>query len=518
MKDSEPTVELELTIKDAAGKVQNVNAADIGWTIDDEQIAALSNTHGSSVIVEAKAVGKTKIIVVYQDKQAEISVMITDLRPVTNVSQLKNVSGQETGDLIYVHGYWEADDGGGGLFEYSANSILVSDDGMVITPSNRVGRWLRVVSNNEPVNIRWFGARSDVEQCQGPYIQAAIDYFFKQKKVGTVLIPAGTFNNSYRLGFYEGVSIVGEGIDVSVIKYIGTNSNHNSLFNRTYHYSKERYLRITVSDLTFDVNMYNLGRWIGAIWIEDVFRELTMERVKFDNSGGNIIRLMKNSVIADCIWDDMDGRCLSTGWESKPDLRFRDNIIRDNIFIRTAEKPTDPGINLSRAENNIVTGNQVINVHPAADTYGGIRIPNSSDNNLIQGNTVKNFFRGIWILSGSQNNQVRDNTIIDSWSAALFINNSHEDNRPSSGNTMANNIIIQENPAITKADLIRVQEDHANMNFDNLIEGNEVRITSRYYNTYKSGKTLADGIVWLTGGAERAGKNTVRNNKLVLTD
>jgi len=36
-----------------------------------------------------------------------------------------------------------------------------------------------------------------------------------------------------------------------------------------------------------------MGR-IGAIWIDDYFRELTMERVRFANSGGNIIRLMKN--------------------------------------------------------------------------------------------------------------------------------------------------------------------------------------------------------------------------------
>lgn len=121
-------------------------------------------------------------------------------------------------------------------------------------------------------------------------------------------------------------------------------------------------------------------------------------------------------------------------------------------------------------------------------------------------------------MSGSQNNVVRENTVIDSWIVSIFINASHEDKRSTSGNVIANNIIIQENPLIGSADLIRLHEDFSKTIFDNVVEGNEVRITSSYYNAYKRGKSLVDDIVYLTNGAETPGRNQVRNNSLVITD
>ncbi len=515
-----PLVDLVATVKNKAGQAVNVKSEDIKWIIEnvtkvDYPIASLNLEQGSNVVMEAKEEGEAKITVSYKDISAEISVKVIYKKEVDSVDILPQIIQHQDKDQVYVKGYWEPSDGGGGIFEYDANSTEAVDMGMVFA-ANGQGRWLRVVDENEPIDIRWYGARSDVNECQATYLQAAIDYFYRQRKPGTVFIPEGTFSVGRQLGFYEGVSLIGAGIDVSVIKNIS--GRYNSLFNRTYHYSNGRYLRMTMSDLTFDVDMYNLGSWIGAIWIEDYFRELTIERVKFTNSGGNIIRLMKNSVIADSIWDNMDGRALSTGWENRPNLRFRDNEIRNNIFIRTAANPTDPGINLSRAENNVVVGNQVININPPGDTYGGIRVPNGSDNNLIEDNYVKNFHRGIWVMSGSQNNEVRGNTIVDSWSAALFINSSHERNRNTSGNIMADNIIIQENPAIRSADLIRIHEDFTSTIINNIIESNEVRITSSYYNSYQRGKTLADGIVYLTNGAQTPGRNIVSNNVVVLVD
>lgn len=516
------TAQLTVVVQDEKGRVMNVEENDIQWVIeniDDEEgdlVAVLDKTTGAKVTVEGKRVGEAKITVVYQELRAKIPVVVYST--VATISQLIELSNPKDGEKVYVQGYWEADDGGGGIFTYSANNTKPADGGMIIAPANKRGRWLRVVSEDEPLNIRWYGARSGVDECQGVYLKAAIDYFFKQKKTGTVLIPEGLFSIGTSLGFYEGVSLIGEGIDVSVIKNISSGYRYNSFFNHTSHYSPERYLRMSMSDLTIDVNMYNLGTWIGAIWVEDYFRELTIERVRFTNSGGNIIRLMKSSVIADSIWDNMDGRALSTGWENKPDLRFRDNVIRNNMFIRTAAAPQGPGINLSRAESNIVIGNQVININRPDDSYGGIRVPNGSDNNLIEGNIVKNFPRGIWVMSGSQNNVVRENTVIDSWIVSIFINASHEDKRSTSGNVIANNIIIQENPLIGSADLIRLHEDFSKTIFDNVVEGNEVRITSSYYNAYKRGKSLVDDIVYLTNGAEIPGRNLVRDNVLVITD
>ncbi|MEJ6952206.1 right-handed parallel beta-helix repeat-containing protein [Natronospora cellulosivora (SeqCode)] len=348
---------------------------------------------------------------------------------------------------------------------------------------------------------------------------------------GTVLIPEGTFNIGHGIDLYEGVSIVGEGMDESVIKNIAASGfTRNSFIANSRHYSDDRILGIEIKDLTFDIDMYNLDTWIGGIWIEEYFKDLTIERVRMTNGGGNIIRLMKDSVIRDSIFDNMDGRALSTGWENRPNLRFRNNLIEDNQFIRTADAPTGPGINFSRAEDNIFRGNELININPGGDSYGGIRLPNDSHRNLIEDNVVKNFPRGIWVMSGSQDNEVRANTVIDSSIVALFMNNSHEDTIPTSGNIFANNIIIQENPEYESnpPGLIHLHEDHDNMLRDNTVEGNKITISATYYENFKANiqanerdwsYELIEDVVLLAQGAELESRNNVvRDNELIVLD
>ncbi|MDG5767150.1 glycosyl hydrolase family 28-related protein [Balneolales bacterium ANBcel1] len=448
------------------------------------------------------------------------------LPTVETVSGLKAFENPEDQLIVEVEGYWEPGDGGGGVFAFASGEVQESDGGMIVASDvTETGRWMREW-DGESVDIRWYGARSDVEEDQAGYILAAIDYFFSREQPGTVFIPEGTFHIARQLGFWEGVSIKGEGMETSVIKNTThRNYTRNSLFAHTHHYSENRTLDMELSHLKIDVNMYDVGEWIGAIWIEEHFRNLVIDHVHMTNSGGNIIRLAKNSRISNSIFDNMDGRGLSTGWENRPDLRFRDNEIINNTFIRTAGSPTGPGINLSRAENNVFRGNEVINENPPGDSYGGIRLPNDSRGNLIEDNYVRNFPRGIWLLSGSQDNEVRGNTVVDSWIAGLFINSSHEQHVPTSGNILADNVVRQENPRIGRTtDLIRIHEDFEETIVDNVISGNEVAVSEQYMQAYRQhaesqfqgNSSLEEGLVWLTNGAHLEGRNEVRDNFVTI--
>ncbi|MEJ6952205.1 glycosyl hydrolase family 28-related protein [Natronospora cellulosivora (SeqCode)] len=446
-----------------------------------------------------------------------ISQSVFAMEVADTIEDLQQIEATD-GMLIEVSGYHEANDGGGGTFLFDASSSEWADRGMIIRSSKtREGRWLRQKEDGEAINIKWYGARGDGESDEYTSIDSAISYFFSREKEGTIFFPEGTYRISWNLALYEGVSLLGEGMDLSVIKNTGLGYTRNSFINTTHHHSDDRNLGMKLSDLTIDVDMYNIGNWIGGIWIEEPFRNLTIERVRLTNSGGNIIRLMKDSLIVDSIFDNMDGRAISTGWERRPDLRFRNNEIRNNQFIRTAVSPTGPGINLSRAEDNIIVDNELININPPGDTYGGIRLPNDSHNNLIAGNTVKNFPRGIWVMSGSQNNEVRGNTIIDSWIVALFMNNSHERNIPTSDNIFADNKVIQENPALLDNGvpaLIHLHEDFTYMLINNSVIGNEMIISEAYRDALdrdkrgrQHGAEYIDEYIYLSNGSQVDDRN-----------
>jgi 3-dehydroshikimate dehydratase len=442
------------------------------------------------------------------ESKAELSV--------PNIIALKELVAQD-GTVVYVEGYRMPGDGGHGYFVFDVDSDEAPDDGMVILPSNKSikGRWLRIIS--EPIiDIRWYGAQSGIEDSQSRYLNAAIDYLFSREIEGTVFIPKGVYYIDSELVFTEGVSLKGEGMDKSILR--NTAGHIDRMITSTRHYTPGSVLNMSYSDFTLDVNMYNLDKMIDGIWIDHMFRGLTIERFRMTNFGSNVIRSMKDSVIKDSVFDNMEGRMLSTGGDSK----FSDNKIINNVFIRTSEAPTGPGINLGSADRNMVIGNKVININPPADSYGGIRIPNDSNHNLVKDNIVMNFPRGIWILSGSSNNTVANNTIIDSWIAPIFINRSHEGVPPVEYNHVLNNVIIQQNPALPITDLIRIHGDNdPDIVRHNTIEGNEIIVSRAYRDAFLRGKPINqifDGLVWLSGSAETPGLHEVKDNYVSIID
>jgi hypothetical protein len=81
---------------------------------------------------------------------------------VTTVSimdTLQLLNGSYNGQKVILSGYYSANDGGGGEFYYDSASNAVPDNGMVVTPPNGTGRWLRVADGY--INPRWYGAKGD---------------------------------------------------------------------------------------------------------------------------------------------------------------------------------------------------------------------------------------------------------------------------------------------------------------------------------------------------------------------
>jgi len=100
------------------------------WTIDNIQGSVLLNS------------GELKTIVV------------------ATISDLKGLTAGEY-SLVYVAGYWEVNDGGGGWFNYAPNDIQADNGGTVVAPNGApaIGRYLRNLENWE-TSVQYFGATS----------------------------------------------------------------------------------------------------------------------------------------------------------------------------------------------------------------------------------------------------------------------------------------------------------------------------------------------------------------------
>jgi len=75
---------------------------------------------------------------------------------INNIFDLKNVNITE--NIIYLTGYYEINDGGGGVFIWDQSSNDYEDLGVtIISNLSSSGRWKRLI-NSSLVNVNWFGA------------------------------------------------------------------------------------------------------------------------------------------------------------------------------------------------------------------------------------------------------------------------------------------------------------------------------------------------------------------------
>jgi hypothetical protein len=128
---------------------------------------------------------------------------------------------------VFVQGYHEPFDGGGGLFFWKDEERHEPDGGLIVESSldkfqsghENTGCWRRFV--NEPVwNVRWWGARGTAEVDDAPAIQAAIDAAKTQAEStmglgGDIFIPPGKYRLDGPVLVPSGVSITGAGMSAT---------------------------------------------------------------------------------------------------------------------------------------------------------------------------------------------------------------------------------------------------------------------------------------------------------------
>ncbi len=297
----------------------------------------------------------------------------------------------------------------------------------------------RVYAANE-VNARDFGATPGVRSDQSAALHAAMKHFYDKGQKGTVYLPAGTYYVDQGVRLHAGVNLVGDGTGRTIIKKMGNVTSY-VLANPVLR-SGSNELGATVSKLTIDADRtaraaQGLSQ-VGGILMDVDVRNLTLSNIEVrDTTIGALLRRTKDSAIIDSSFDRTTGHAIATGHESYPVGEFRNVRIANN---RITNSSGGSGINLSRAAYTTVTGNQIINSVQQSDTYGGIRIPNGGEYNVVTNNRIVNYPRGIFVLTGAHNNRIEGNTIVDSRIHGILVE--------SNNNTFKNNIIQQLNTSL----------------------------------------------------------------------
>ena len=137
---------------------------------------------------------------------------------VNDMDGLTKLVPESDGAIVVMKGYYDKNDGGGGVFWYDANAEDEPDGGTVVAGA-APGRFMRSCEPNR-LNVRWFGAKGDGERDDTAAIQAAINAL--PEGGGIVNIPGGVYNISSTLevgngdagekrSSRNGVKLVGDG-------------------------------------------------------------------------------------------------------------------------------------------------------------------------------------------------------------------------------------------------------------------------------------------------------------------
>lgn len=113
--------------------------------------------------------------------------------------------------FISVMGYRTIGDEGGGTF-YWDDAITNDDAGVYVKPASLAvtdpGRWVRLMNEGQPVNVRWYGAYGTGVMIDTPFFVKAITYAAANKK--SLYLPKGVYFQNVDPGFTYDVPIVFE--------------------------------------------------------------------------------------------------------------------------------------------------------------------------------------------------------------------------------------------------------------------------------------------------------------------
>lgn len=123
------------------------------------------------------------------------------------MTALTNANGRTDGMVVEVAGRLTANDGGGGVFRYSASSAATANGGTILAADDGVGRWLRIYVG--ALNVKWFGALGNGTGNDATAINAAIAVLGAAG--GDVYFPAGNYRITATITANTPVTLIGEG-------------------------------------------------------------------------------------------------------------------------------------------------------------------------------------------------------------------------------------------------------------------------------------------------------------------
>ena len=133
------------------------------------------------------------------------------VQAVNTIHDMSQLTAMADGDVVIVSGYRSVGDGGGGIFRWAAGKS-VSEDDAIVFKSEKVedGRWIRILDEHSPVNVRWFGVWGDGEHDDHARIQKAINKARDSNR--GLYFPKGDYLCEKPLDFtrWGGISVRGE--------------------------------------------------------------------------------------------------------------------------------------------------------------------------------------------------------------------------------------------------------------------------------------------------------------------
>jgi len=138
---------------------------------------------------------------------------------IPNMAALRTLQAVGQYGSVNVQGYYAANDGGGGIFNWDGTSVARPDNCIVFAPSGnpRAGRYLRQDAESSPYSVRWCGAKGDGVTDDYAAINATVTLAHNSSQ-RLVYLPPGMYILGTLPLNVSGVSVEGAGAIASKLK------------------------------------------------------------------------------------------------------------------------------------------------------------------------------------------------------------------------------------------------------------------------------------------------------------
>lgn len=416
--------------------------------------------------------------------------ILGSLNSYDSISELIGYETAPENTSVNVTGYYAANDGGGGIFNWSSTTDKsTANSGTIIDPSvslenqgTGVGNGCWVRQYDGAVNVKWFGAKGDGIADDTAAIQAAINM------TNAAYVPSGTYVVSSTLTLQSNTVIKSESYINTIFDFDGLFASSNFL---VYGASTDN---VTIEGITIDGGLTafnNDGQDKYGIYISNS-SNCSIKKCKVTGTERGIIFGVgtTDSTISECIAIDNWYAGFGTYATSTNPAR-RVNIINNVAYMSSIQSPLvdycQTGINFEETYDSAVRGNKCFHCSQ------GIRIENSCDNEVSYNVCYENKTSGISLYNSAQRNSVSGNSCFDN----------NTDNH--------NDVLIDDGDNKGNADTNCSGINVENNSDSNIIIGNKCFVTETNLNgNQKFG--IGINIRNLTGISSQDSYNIVTNN------